>query len=134
MTTSCSLCVALGLGGLASAISSCSTSSFYTTEAHDNMLTVPLSIFAETDLQIVRPGNIGYDIALHRQPDGKYDALVLRCTHADNPLSYTGSAFSCDVHGSKFDKEGIVLRGPAARPLKKLPVRMEGDHIIIQVV
>lgn len=46
-------------------------------------------------------------------------AVQSTCTHANNPLEYNGSLFTCDLHGSKFKETGEVSNGPATTALKK---------------
>src|SRR5713101_9724578 len=96
--TSCSLCIALGAGALTNVLSSCSPLPVYRTEIRDNTIVVPLSLFAENDFQIIRPGNFGYDIALRKLDSGSYLALLLRCTHADTHLNYNCNDFFCRLH------------------------------------
>ncbi len=73
------------------------------------------------------------DIALRKEQDGTYTALLMRCTHADNPLVSTGNGFICNLHGSTFDKEGSVTKGPAALPLRKYSVEIVSDNILIHI-
>jgi Rieske Fe-S protein len=88
-------------------------------------------LFAQTDLQIVRPHAFDYDIALQREKDGSYTAILLCCTHTDNQVSFTGNGFVCSLHGSRFDKEGNVLKGPAERSLKKYKTQIIGGNVVI---
>jgi len=131
--TGCSLCVALGAGMLVPALSSCSSSPVYKAEVLDGTVSIPLSVFSESDFQIVRPDRRGYDIGVRKQPDGSYQSFALRCTHANNELNYTGSGFVCGLHGSRFDRQGIVTRGPAQRPLQKLPTSISGSNLVILI-
>ncbi len=131
LKTSCSFCVlasaAVALGPLAS----CSRLPMYKTVIHENKITVPFSMFAETTLLIVRPSEFEYDIALQKELDGTFTALLLRCTHADNELTSTGDGFVCSLHGSRFDKAGLVIKGPAEHSLKKYVSKGVTDYIII---
>lgn len=131
--TSCSFCFALSAGLLESALSSCSSSPVYKAAQLNNKVTLPLSRFSESDFQIVRPDHYGYDIGVQKQPDGSYQAFELRCTHADNQVNYTGNGYSCALHGSRFDRKGLVTRGPAQQPLKKLPTSISGGNLVILI-
>jgi Rieske Fe-S protein len=121
----------IGGGMLMSEFTSCSSQPAYKAAIRDNTLTVPLSLFAESDLQIIQPENFGYNIALKKGTDGSFNALVLRCTHADNPLTYAGNDYRCTLHGSRFDIEGEVTRGPAQISLQHLRTKLTGDTISI---
>jgi Rieske Fe-S protein len=131
---SCSVCIAISAGLLmGSSLSSCSSVSVYKTASNQNKITVPVSLFAAADLQIIRLRDSEYDIALRKEQDGNYTALLLRCTHADNQLNSTGNGFYCTLHGSRFDKEGTVTKGPAEHPLKKFTTEIINDNIIIHL-
>src|SRR6185312_2364372 len=116
---SCIACMAMGAGLLVGSLSSCATIPVYKTTVDANKVTVPVSLFAQTDFQVIQPKDLFYNIALRKESNGTYTALLLRCTHADNQLMSTGNGFKCNLHGSSFDKEGHVTQGPAERPLKK---------------
>ena len=67
-------------------------------------------------------------VALMREGDTIY-ALGLVCTHLGCTVTVSGSGLSCPCHGSRFDRQGRVLKGPADRPLKRLKVE-EHDGMI----
>ena len=131
LKTSCSLCVGLSAGLMMSGLSSCSSLPLYKTEVKHNTIRVPQSLFAENDVQIIRPDNFEYDIALHKQRDGNYAALLLRCTHAANQLTLVGGMYRCNLHGSMFDEEGFVAKGPAERPLTKFATEVSDNDVVI---
>lgn len=57
-----------------------------------------------------------------KSQDGPLEALDDRCTHLGCRQYWDPArkVFHCPCHGSEFDAEGRVLRGPATRPLPKL--------------
>ena len=57
-------------------------------------------------------------------------ALSLVCTHLGCTLNVDSQGFTCPCHGSVFDAEGQVQRGPAASPLKKLRVEVDETGIV----
>jgi len=71
-------------------------------------------------------------VALMREGDTVY-ALDLVCTHLGCTVTVTSSGLSCPCHGSRFDRQGRVLKGPADRTLRRLKVE-EHDGIIEVVV
>jgi len=125
--------MAMGAGLLVGSLSSCATIPVYKTTVDANKVTVPVSLFAQTDFQVIQPKDLFYNIALRKESNGTYTALLLRCTHADNQLMSTGNGFKCNLHGSSFDKEGHVTQGPAERPLKKYQTEIISDKIIIHL-
>jgi cytochrome b6-f complex iron-sulfur subunit len=67
-------------------------------------------------------------LALMREGDTIF-ALDLVCTHLGCTVTVTGSGLSCPCHGSRFDRQGRVLNGPADRHLGRLKVE-EHDGMI----
>jgi cytochrome b6-f complex iron-sulfur subunit len=75
----------------------------------------------------------GEAVFLGRDANGLY-AVSAACTHAGCMLSAThvGGAeeLSCPCHGSLFDANGAVLRGPAGTPLPHFQVDVAPDGSI----
>lgn len=69
-------------------------------------------------------------VVLMRDSSGFY-ALSLVCTHLGCTVAVTEDALSCPCHGSRFDRQGKVERGPANRNLERL--ELEEQHGIIAV-
>lgn len=131
--TSCTLCIAVATGMIGSALSSCSSVAIYKTRVTDKKILVPLSLFLEKDIQLIRTKEMEYDIALRKQSDSEFVALLMSCTHANNQTTVSGDGFTCTLHGSRYDKSGQVTKGPAQLPLKKYVTEIISDQIIIHV-
>ena len=130
---SCSLCIAVGAGMVAGSLQGCATLPVYKTAVANNSLSVPAALFATVNFQLIQPKNKYYHIGLKKESDGIYTALLLKCTHADNQLTPTGAGYKCNLHGSAFDVEGKVTRGPAEHALKKYFTEIKADQIIIHL-
>ena len=50
-------------------------------------------------------------------------AISLVCTHLGCTIKDDLQGFTCPCHGSRYDLDGLTLKGPAAQPLKKLRVK-----------
>ncbi len=100
---------------------------------NNNEVEVPLSLFDSQPFQLISPKKFEYEIAVERKSDNTYKALLLRCTHQDNQLGTTGNGFNCSLHGSKFDKEGNVIKGPAEMPLQQLKTRIINNNLLIHL-
>lgn len=70
-------------------------------------------------------------LALFRDDSGFY-ALSLICTHLGCTVTVTEDALSCPCHGSRFDRQGTVLAGPADRALVRMKVEVRGE--LLEVV
>jgi Rieske Fe-S protein len=64
---------------------------------------------------------------------GGFAALSSVCTHRGCTVDIGGPGLACPCHGSQYDREGRVMRGPASRSLARYPVRATGDDLIIEV-
>jgi Rieske Fe-S protein len=60
-------------------------------------------------------------IAVYRDEDGAFHEVSAVCTHLGCIVSWnsTERSWDCPCHGSRFDTEGRVLRGPATDNLEK---------------
>jgi Rieske Fe-S protein len=56
-----------------------------------------------------------------------FNALSLVCTHLGCTVEEKAEGFSCPCHGSRFDPQGEVARGPANKPLRNLHVETTVD-------
>jgi cytochrome b6-f complex iron-sulfur subunit len=65
--------------------------------------------------------------------DGGFAALSSVCTHRGCTVDIGGPGLACPCHGSQYDREGRVTRGPASRSLARYPVRVSGDELLIDV-
>jgi nitrite reductase/ring-hydroxylating ferredoxin subunit len=68
---------------------------------------------------------------------GKIFCFSARCTHAGAPLIYgevKNGVLICPWHGSQFKLDnGEVLFGPADKPLKIYPNRIEDGYIFVEL-
>lgn len=67
---------------------------------------------------------------------GRLYAFDDTCTHAGCSLSegdLDGTTLTCPCHGSQFDvTSGLVLRGPAERPVRSHAVKIEGEDLLAE--
>ena len=61
-------------------------------------------------------------------------ALSLVCTHLGCTVTVTPTELVCPCHGSRFDRTGKVLAGPAPRPLPLLQVVTRGGFLEITAI
>lgn len=70
-------------------------------------------------------------IAVMREGDS-FIALSLVCTHLGCTVSVTTEGMVCPCHGSRFDRMGKVMSGPADKPLVRLTVVRNGTDLLVQ--
>ena len=64
----------------------------------------------------------GRNVALYRDEDGGVYAISTVCTHLGCIVRAETDGFECPCHGSRYDADGEVTRGPAPRHLDWLEV------------
>lgn len=73
----------------------------------------------------------GDPVFLVRVDEGRYLALSSVCTHLGCQVRKLPQSFRCPCHGSTYDLEGTVLRGPTQRPLARYRTEaVEGGVVI----
>ena len=133
LQSSCNACLLLAAGCVLPLLSGCGPGAyqvFHATALNDRIM-VPADAFDRGPLVLVRPKEWYYSIALRKKDDRSYTALLLKCTHQDNQLTADSDGFSCSLHGSAFNRDGQVVKGPAGRALKSYPVTVETGTVII---
>ncbi len=62
-------------------------------------------------------------------------ALNLTCTHAGCTVKWETiqKQFVCPCHGAKFDAQGQVAQGPAAKGLTSYTVKVEDQSILVKL-
>lgn len=105
---------------------------------------IPTARAAKTQRLIIPKGevppgyarNIVYNdtpaIVIHRTGKGLI-AFTRVCTHLGCLVEYEKdrNRLLCPCHAGTFDLAGNVLSGPPPKPLPQLPLRVEGDTIVI---
>lgn len=76
-------------------------------------------VFRQERIAVMREGN---DIV----------AFSLVCTHLGCTVSVTPEGMVCPCHGSRFDRSGTVLAGPAERPLPRLSVEQDDATLVVR--
>jgi glycine/D-amino acid oxidase-like deaminating enzyme/nitrite reductase/ring-hydroxylating ferredoxin subunit len=71
------------------------------------------------EARVVRSG-LG-KVGVYRDESGGLHAVSLRCTHLGCLTRWNDAerSWDCPCHGSRFDPDGNVLAGPAAKPLER---------------
>jgi cytochrome b6-f complex iron-sulfur subunit len=56
-----------------------------------------------------------------------FSAISLICTHLGCTVQSKPEGFVCPCHGSRFDQNGNITRGPASKPLPRLRVEVTSE-------
>lgn len=131
--SSCTTCLLTATGWMLPALTGCGPAAYQvlSTEEKENRIEIPADAFAKGPLVLVRPHGWFYSVALRKHEDNTYSALLLKCTHQDNQLTASSEGYSCSLHGSTYNKEGRVIKGPAEQALKTFSVTSNANQLII---
>lgn len=68
------------------------------------------------------------------QEGEEMQAILSTCSHSGCEVKKLRTKFECPCHGSEYDLEGRVVRGPAPEPLQRFPVvrTLTGIEIIMK--
>jgi Rieske Fe-S protein len=74
------------------------------------------------------------DVIIARVGGAVY-ALDLSCPHQRTAIRWRASdnRFECPKHHSQYSPAGIYLQGRATRSLDRLPIRRDGDQLVVDV-
>jgi Rieske Fe-S protein len=96
--------------------------------------TLRLALMAVGETVAVFDGD--FAIAVTRSSESSVVAVSRTCTHEGCTIllpAVPGQTLDCPCHGSRFTTDGMVINGPAARPLPSFPARIVGDEVIITI-
>ena len=67
------------------------------------------------------------------RPEKGFIAFSRTCTHLGCLIEFNKSSqkIICPCHAGTYDLDGMVESGPPPRPLSTVPIKIEGDTIII---
>lgn len=121
------VCVTAGALG-ASALSGCAALMTTTVTPVNGEVRLAIRNYPQLDrpggyLKIVPAGETSplYVLALE---SGSYAVVSPICTHLQCTVNVDGAHLLCPCHGSTYDREGRVLRGPAERALRRFPATL----------
>ena len=118
------------VGASVLSLSACGGMPYLAPRGSGNRLVVSAARVPEAGVLLQRPG-MEHPVFVHATGQGEYTALLVRCTHQGCQPDPIGDRFVCPCHGSEFDLEGAVLRGPAERSLPRYRVAREGEDVVV---
>ena len=81
----------------------------------------------------VGSGVIVDKIVVTQPTAGVFKGFSSTCTHKGCAVNKVADGtIDCPCHGSKFNLDGTVAKGPATAPLESKPVSVQGDSIVLE--
>ena len=117
------------IGAAVAPVAACSAAN----EKHNRAPSAPAAgqVLAPVAEIPVGSGRIVGDTIVTQPATGVFHGFVARCTHAGCVLTEVIDAqIVCPCHGSKFDLDGAVVRGPATQPLVPVEVSVKGTSVV----
>ena len=94
----------------------------------DKVITIPVKSIPYDSVYLIKDKQIGI---LNRE--NGITVLSIACTHLGCILNVENDKFICPCHGSMFELNGSVIKGPALKPLKHIKYTIENNNIIINL-
>jgi cytochrome b6-f complex iron-sulfur subunit len=120
-----------GCAGLS--LTGCIGFHYVNTSLAGNRLTIRKADFGSSRFALVDAPGLALPLYLYRLGDGGFSAVSTRCMHRGCQVEPAAEHLVCPCHGSEYSNTGEVLKGPTQRPLRKLPVLVEEERIVIEL-
>lgn len=100
-------------------------------KVEDGKVLVPAALLTEK-LNSFKVKGLPRPLLVIKNPDA-YDAYLLKCTHMGVAVKIDGDELACPAHGSRFNQQGGVIKGPAKEPLTRYKVNAVADGVEVIV-
>ena len=72
-------------------------------------------------------------VEVRRTADGSVEARSMVCSHMGCLVRWheDKQVYICTCHEGRYDPSGTPIQGPPPRPLKQVPVRVDGEQAIV---
>jgi Rieske Fe-S protein len=118
------------LGVSAVALGGCAGVRYVTPRAEPGRLIISTVALMEGHA-FVQAASMPRPVYVRRLDSGEVVALLASCTHQGCQPEPVADRLVCPCHGSEFSSLGLVLQGPAERPLTRYRVTEAADEIVI---
>lgn len=127
-------CVCLIAGGLVSACASLAARPVPITDGRIRLALAEHPELTRRDGALkILPHGATDPLYVLRLDDGQFAAISPICTHQGCTVDIQGPRLVCPCHGSTYDREGRVLRGPAARSLARMSAAVSDGVLVIDL-
>jgi cytochrome b6-f complex iron-sulfur subunit len=106
---------------------------YVNTSLSGNRLMIRRADFGSGRFALVDAPGLLLPLYVYRSDDGEFSAVSTRCMHRGCQVEPAAEHLVCPCHGSEYSNTGEVLKGPTQEPLRRLPVVVEGETIVIEL-
>lgn len=121
------------LGGAALSLASCGGVRYVAPGRGPGRLSIARAELDRDGQLFAQAPDMDRPVYVRRLESGEVVALLASCTHQGCQPEPVADRLACPCHGSEFSLEGLVLQGPAERPLTRYSVTVEGDDLIVRL-
>lgn len=120
-------------------LTGCSTTGLTTYHAvmTENAVRIPVHEYPELRLPDgaiqLDVGNLQAPIIVIRTSENSFVALSPVCMHLGCIARKESAFFRCPCHGSTYELNGTVVRGPAEQPLRTFKTEYDGKTLVIHL-
>ena len=125
--------LAAGAAGAALPLGGCIGFHYVTSTLAGNRLVIRRAEFGAGRFVLVDAPGEPLPLYVYRQDDGSFSAVSTRCMHRGCQVEPAAGHLVCPCHGSEYTNDGGVVKGPTQEPLRRFPVFVEGDEIMIEI-
>jgi cytochrome b6-f complex iron-sulfur subunit len=127
-------CACFLAGGLVSACASLATRPVPVTDGRVRLVLVEHPELTRPDGALkILPQGASDPVYILRLESGEYAAISPICTHQGCTVDIQGPRLVCPCHGSTYDRDGTVLRGPAERALSRFVTALNDGVLVVDV-
>ncbi|MCF8589174.1 QcrA and Rieske domain-containing protein [Gordonia liuliyuniae] len=87
-------------------------------------------MLTETSKVPVGGGIVVGDVVVTQAKEGEFAAFSTKCPHQGCAVAPKGDKLDCPCHGSEFNLDGSLVRGPATEPLTPVAVQVRGVDVV----
>jgi Rieske Fe-S protein len=130
------LCAGISAGAsVLTLLEGCATAKVQKVSVVNKVISIDAALCNELQkVLVLRTDDLEYDVLLYYVSNANYSAVLLKCTHYDNPVFVNNKEVFCPSHGSKFDYTGKVLTEPATQSLKAFKTSLVNNTISIDIL
>jgi len=96
-------------------------------------LTVARESLGDSAFALVEAPGLTFPIYLYRHDSDHYSAVLTRCMHRGCQVEPADGHLVCPCHGSEYDNEGGILKGPTELPLIRYAVSTDAANVYIDL-